>query len=121
MFGIGEILFAAAGVTQEGFPAGPPTNVSTYSYGEGLVGVQWTNGDAEAGTPVYFFDQASGCPGTFPDDLTLIGTASPGQTALETGQTTACSYYVRHVKNGQFSSWVQALSGVDDCLSCPLP
>lgn len=86
-------------------PAGLPTNASTYTYGGGLVGVQWTNGDTSAYTGV----GRSGSSTVPPSAETYI--ASPGATSLETGESLDEHWWIRHYKNSQYGDWVYAPAG----------
>ncbi len=116
------MLMAAADTGGTGSPSGPPTNGSTYYISGSFVGVQWTNGDATASTQVWFRDTVTnGCPSAVPDDLTYLGSASPGQTTFEPlpKKTDTCTYYIRHGKNAAFSAFLQITSGVTSCTVCP--
>lgn len=101
------MLFAAAAAAGhtvgagEG-PLGAPSNASAFPYGGGLVGVQWTNGDATAVTQVALTGGAD------PTASDVVATAAAGATTYESGTTTQGFWFVRHAKNGQFSSWTVA-------------
>jgi hypothetical protein len=71
-------------------PTAAPTAVARYTYGGTKLGVSWTNGDATASTRVYRY--ASGV-------WTLVNTAAPGETTLETGFTSATLFGCSHFKN----------------------
>ncbi len=121
MLGPGGLLFAAAGgaLGVDG-PDAAPTDVSWFFHDGDKIGVQWANGDPTAATQIYFRDEVSGCPSVLPDDLTFIGTAPAGATSFDTTGTISCSHFIRHVKNGQFSAFVQAINGPTTCLTCPV-
>lgn len=96
-------LFAAA--QQEVGATGPsdnPSGVTTYTYGGGLVGVQWTNEDTSASTRIGFSNTS------LDSSPAPQATVSPGVSSYETGSTDSTYWYVQHVKNHQFSDWQQA-------------
>lgn len=96
-------LGAAAGVVDDTTPpSGPPLSPSAYYYSGSLVGVQWTNGDGTASTQIGFSTS------DVIDPLTVTTTVSAGITNYETGATDPCYWYVRHIKNGSTTAWVQA-------------
>ena len=106
MLGPAAMLGAAAGqgeLTGPG-PDGPPTNVSVYNAGNEpnpRTGIQWTNGDVQAQTASGF----STDPGTEPTGQWI--TSPAGITSQDTTDDTAGRYWwVRHLRNGQFSAWV---------------
>ena len=83
-------------------PSGPPTNLSSYKWSGNKVGVQWTNGDATAMTQVY----VSMTLDVDPDGPHLI-TKPAGATSYDSqiDSGTWNFWYVRHLKNGQYSTW----------------
>ena len=113
----------AAGVDPTG-PTGAPSNGSLYRYGEGLIGVQWTNGDATSGTEVRYTDTVPTCPDTpIEDNTTFKGKPGPGVTTFETGDADSgeqCSYFVAHFKGGEYSAWHQVVVKIDEspCIEC---
>ena len=92
-------------------PSGPPTNASTFNYGDSKVGVQWANGDEAASTQVGYSAACS--------TKTVSKTLPPGVTSFETGTTNACNWWLRHIRDGTPGDWVQVLEGVEDCDACP--
>ena len=121
MFSKAALLLMGAGAEIGGAgPDGPPTNASNYLYSGTLYGVQWTAGDVDAETEVYFIDTLGvGCPSTFPDDFTLLTTRAAGLTSYDAGQSVGCTFYLRHKKNGLYSAVVQVTAGDSECIACP--
>jgi len=98
-FGFG----AAAGAEEDTTPpTAPPSSPSAYYYGGSSVGVQWTNGDSSASTQVGFSTS------DIVDPASVTATVSPGITSYETGLGDPCYWYVRHIRNGFTTAWVQA-------------
>lgn len=110
----------AAGVGATGPPSGSPSGGVTSLWGGDKISLDWTNGDSTASTQIYFKDDASGCPSGSPADEEYINTVSPGVSTYDTSKTSACNFFLRHVKNGQYSAWHQVTSGVESCVSCPV-
>ena len=109
---------AAASTPTDGVgPSGDPSGGVTSHWGGDKVALSWVNGDVTASTQAYVF--SPGCPGTKPDDMTLIRTYSPGVSSADTNRTEHCSYWLRHVKNGQYSQWHQVITGIESCAVCP--
>jgi hypothetical protein len=100
--GLGAAVVSAGGSG----PAAPPSNVTTFLYAGSLIGVQWANGDASAETEIAYAATESG--GQPDGDPLSFGTVGAGETAYETGQAATQYYWVRHVRNGQYSAWVIA-------------
>lgn len=78
-------------------PTGPPTGVTTTTYGGSLIRISWTNGDATAET--YAYRQTGGEP-------LNLGFTDAGETTYDTGETDLGTYGVAHFKNGQYSAVV---------------
>jgi len=112
-------LFMAAGQADLDLTEGPdaaPSSVSAYTYGGHKIGVQWMVGDENAETQVARTDSANDDPGTADVEFT----APPGATSWESGHDAnqsvfRCTWWVRHVRNGQFSAWSPAGIHVDGC------
>lgn len=97
-----------------GGPAGPPTSVSLYTYdGGSKVGVQWTWGDPTASTQL----GQSTTQGVEPDSVFTNVAARVASKETETTTTglncgdrtvTNTYWWVRHVKNGEYTDWVES-------------
>jgi hypothetical protein len=91
-------------------PSAAPSHFSLYYYSGTKVGMQWKYGDTDASCECVWSDgwQVDG-DGTAPDGtITYLGTVAYPINQKDTGKTIAAGgyYFVRHVKNGQYSSWV---------------
>jgi hypothetical protein len=85
-------------------PTGPPKIVEMYTYGGGLIGIQWTNGDSAASTQIGLDETAP-----FGDDVNHFPpTQAPGVTTFETGTSITEGWFARHIRNGQVTAWVEA-------------
>lgn len=112
---------AAAGIDEVAAgPSGAPSGGSTSLWAGGQIYLEWVNGDSTASTQIYFKDDAGGCPSGSPADEERITTTPPGLNRYGTSKTSACNFFLRHVKNGQYSEWHQITSGVESCAACPL-
>jgi hypothetical protein len=83
-------------------PSGPPTSPQVYEYSVGLYGVSWTNGDVLAHTEI----GKSAAALIEPTSREAI--KNPGITSWDSGTETCQYWWVRHVRNGQYSAWVLA-------------
>ena len=86
-----------------------------YSYGGGLIGLQWTNGDPLAETEVGFrLDNTRTLEPT-----SVLTKVSPGVTGYETGETagenTTCTWWIRHKRGGSTTAWVIVALGPFEC------
>ena len=95
-------LQAAPGIDSDP-PDGPPTNLSAYTWGGSSVGLQWASGDALASTECW----GSATLGASPDGAREAVTG-PGVTSVDMAVAggSFSFWFVRHRRNGQFSSWV---------------
>jgi hypothetical protein len=119
MLAFGGIAAGADELPPEG-PSGSPSGGVTSLWAGDQIFLDWINGDSSASTQIYFKDDAGGCPTGGPEDEEFIATKTPGATSHGTSKTSACNFFLRHVKNGQYSAWHQVTSGVESCSACPL-
>ena len=88
-------------------PAGAPTTATTTGVGQTTATGNWTAGDATAQTEVSLAPQSTG-------SFSVVTTLAPGVHAYTfTGLSTSTAYEwrVRHVLNGQYSSYLGPVSG----------
>lgn len=102
--GFGDGLPAGGGRWPQDPPAGDPSSVDAYTYGEDeflYVGVQWVNGDVLAYTQI---------GASTVGDPVVFYMAAPGETLAETGRLFNASetIWARHIGGGSPGDWVQA-------------
>jgi hypothetical protein len=103
MMALGRVIVDPAAA-----PDGPPTDVAGYLYAGDKFGVQWANGDPDAGLQVGY----SATRTVQPTSITAVLPA--GTTSYETGEIFSegtydayGSWWVRHSTPGGSSAWVE--------------
>lgn len=86
-------------------PSDTPKHASAYFYGGGRIGLQWANGDPTAYTQAGLSSSGSVEP------TSVVQSAFPGETSMETNETATATWWVRHLKSGIAGSWVRAPFG----------
>ena len=91
-------------------PSGPPTSPQVFEYGGApYYGVQWTNGDSTAHTEI------GNSAAALSDPAGRDAIVSPGTTSYQTSSEECQYWFVRHVKNGQYTAWVLADDPAEGC------
>ena len=109
------VLMAGSGGAGGGGPSGDHTSVGLTKPASTIL-LSWTNGDATAITEIGTTGSAGGDGPT-----SVLTNVAAGETSYDTGHegtigapSIGTYWWVRHRKNGQYSSWVRSGEGAYD-------
>jgi len=94
--------YTASTATPPTGPAGPPTSASTTSIGQSTAQANWAAGDSSAQTEVSLAPQSTGVFSV----IAMLGAGVSSYTFTSLSVSTPYEWRVRHVLNGQYSSYL---------------